>query len=534
MAKKERKKKGEVSRRDFIKLSGAVAAGVQMGAVAGAGLSAGKDPSTLTGWQHLGDNTQFVNRKSLEIDDLPYEVVRTPTRPEEVESAFGRSGFMRRDLMSISQRAASPSEDAGEERREGRGQNVSQAKKESAPESRRRGPSSMKVPPMDQFSEPLKSYYRAHPDIYDLDKIRMESIFPKKREDMAKYGDYYKLIDAWSSSWQTSERITDPPEKSDFQMGRRKIPDSVPFKSPALASELIKKVARHFGASMVGIAKLNPDWCYNHDLRGSKDRGSYEVPKHWEYVIAFGIPHQWEVVQSNPNCGTSFDAYSRVSVTARRLEHFIKNLGYPARRHSPMDGYDVIGVPILVDAGLGQQGRHGIVITPETGSNFRSAFVTTNLPLEIDKPIDFGVNAFCRDCQICAEICPSKSISIEKTNENMTTRGYRHWEINQTSCYNYWMQSMGGMGCRLCLIACPYSRKNNWAHALARTADTHDPTGLLNNVLTWSQKTFFKSPEANEYLPPPEGRFATFREPPDWLKVKNYLDLKVLDPTKGE
>ncbi len=531
MAKKSKKKDNGVSRREFLKLSGAVAAGVQVGAVAGAGLSAGKDPSTHTGWQHLGDNTQFVNRKPLEIDGLPYEIVGTPRRPEEVESVFGRSGFLMRELMSAGRRTQQPPMDVGEERREGRGHRPP----ESSGRRSSGGPFSMKIPPMQQISGPLEKYYKERPDVYELDKIRMESIMPKKREDMAKYGDYYTLIDAWSSSWQTSERITSPPEVSDFERGRgRKIGEAKHFKSPKLASELIKKVTRHFGASMVGITKLNPHWCYNHGLRGSKNRGSYEVPKHWEYVIAFGIPHHWEVVNSNPNCGTSYDAYSRVSITARRLENFIKNLGYPARRHSPMDGYDLIAVPILVEAGLGQQGRHGIVITPETGSNYRAAFVTTNLPLEIDRPIDFGVNTFCQNCKICAEICPSESISFEKTNEKMTTRGYRHWEINQTSCYNFWMQSMGGMGCRLCLIACPYSRKNNWAHALARTVDTNDPTGLLNRGLTWFQKAFFKAPEAAEYLPPPDGRFATYREPPNWLTVKNYLDIKVLDPTKGE
>ena len=116
----------------------------------------------------------------------------------------------------------------------------------------------------------------------------------------------------------------------------------------------------------------------------------------------------------------------------------------------------------------------------------------------------------------------------------MTTRGYRHWEINQASCYNFWTQSMGGMGCRLCLIACPYSLKNNWAHAMARNVDIHDPTGLAKNSLTWMQKTFFKTPEAAEYLPPPDGHFATFREPPEWLLVDNYLDIQALDPTKGE
>lgn len=521
------KQKQNLSRRSFIKAGGAVAAGIQIGAIAGAGLAAGKDPSTLTGWQHLGDNTQFVNRKKLVLKGKPYEVVGETLRCENVESAFGRNGYIMRNMMK-SRRERMASQESEED------DFVRDMMPEGGAQQKADGPEKPIFPTLNSFSEPLLSFYKKFPEIYELDKIRTESILPKKAEDMKKYGDYYKLIEAWSGAWGGSERITQPPEISDFRLGRRPIPDPLPFKSPGHASELIKKVTHHFGASMVGIAKLNPDWCYNHSLRGSKERGTYEKPKHWKYVIAFGVPHQWEQVQSNPNMGTSFDAYSRSTIAARRLETYIKSLGYAARRHSPMDGYDLVAVPILVDTGLGQQGRHGIIITPETGSNFRVAFVTTNLELEIDKPIDFGVNDFCKTCKICADICPSQSISHADTNEEMTTRGYRHWEINQTSCYNYWMQSMGGMGCRLCLIACPYSRKNNWVHALARKSDTSDPTGLVNDGLTWMQEKFFNTPVASEYLPPPDGRFANFREPPEWLQVNKYLDMNPLDPTKGQ
>ena len=535
MAEKSNKCDGGVSRRDFLKIGGAVAAGMQLGAVAGAGIAAGRDPSTLTGWQHLGDNTQFVNRKKLIMKGVAIEKTGEQRRPELWESAFGRQNLIMRDMMQY--RSMLQSIDAGEERQEGMDNRRMQAQRETASETTggiRPDQGGIEFPPPDAFSEPLLGYYKRRPDLYELDKTRMEEIMPKKQQDEAKYGEYYTLINAWSNSWQTSEPVTEPPEQSDFKIGgRRRIGKPMPFKSPALASELIKKVAHHFGATMVGITTIEPDWCYNYDLRGSENRGTYEVPEHWKYVIAFGVPHQWEQVNSNPNCGTSFDAYSRTSIAARRLETFIKSLGYPARRHSPMDGYDLIAVPYLVKAGLGQQGRHGIVITPETGSNFRVAFVTTSLELEIDKPIDFGVKEFCEHCKICAEICPSESISFAESNREMYTRGYRHWEINQTSCYNFWMQSMGGMGCRLCLIACPYSRKNNWVHGLARRADQADVTGLLDNGLTLMQKKLFDAPEASEYLPPPDGRFANFREAPRWLHVKEYLDIDVLDPTTG-
>jgi reductive dehalogenase len=535
MKEKSEKEEKSCSRREFFKIGGAVAAGLQVGAVAGAGLAAGKDPSSHTGWQHLGNNTQFVDRSKMIRKGPAYEITGEILRPEMHESAFGRQSLIMRDMRQYREMIASFN--AGEERQEGMGSSLASPQAETSPETTGGEQSSREetgFPPMEAFNEPMLSWYQNRPDLYELDKQRVEEIMPKKRRDEEEFGDYYTLINAWSDSWSTREAITEAPEVSDFKIGRRQqIGDPKPFKSPAHAARLIKKVAHHFGATMVGITTIEPDWCYNYNLRGSEDRGSYEVPEHWKYVIAFGVPHQWEQVNSNPNCGTSFDAYSRVSIAARRLETFIKSLGYPARRHSPMDGYDLIAVPYLVKAGLGEQGRHGIAVTPETGSNFRSAFVTTSLEMEIDQPIDFGVQAFCEHCQICADICPSGSISKAPNNEGMNTRGYKHWEINQTSCYNFWMQSMGGMGCRLCLIACPYSRKNNWLHSLARKVDTKDPTGMTEKGLTYMQKNLFEVPGAHEYLPPPDGSFATFREAPEWLQARNYLDLDSKDPSTG-
>ncbi len=61
--------------------------------------------------------------------------------------------------------------------------------------------------------------------------------------------------------------------------GRRKIRDPIPFKSPTLASKLIKKVTHHFGASMVGIvpAAIN---------KVKEVREIFEIPKEHEAVIS--------------------------------------------------------------------------------------------------------------------------------------------------------------------------------------------------------------------------------------------------------
>ena len=538
MKKKADNENSAVSRREFFKIGGTVAAGLQVGAVAGAGLAAGKDPATHTGWQHLGVHTQFVDRSKLIRRGPAYRIIGETYRPLKHESAFGRQELIMKNMRQY--RAMISSFDAGEERQAGRPPAGEQGEMQpgvKGPEQKEKmgaSASDLKYPPAENFEEPMLSWYKEHPDLYEYDRIRMEEIMPRRRKDLEEYKEYYTLINAWSGSWGTREPITEPPEVSDFKIGaNRKIGNPIPFKSPAHASRLIKKVAHHFGATMVGITTIEPDWHYDYDLRGSNEKGTYAIPNHWKYVIAFGIPHQWDQVNSNPNMATSFDAYSRSTIAARRLETFIKSLGYPARRHSPYDGYDLIGVPYLVKAGLGEQGRNGIVITPEAGANFRSAYITTNLEMEIDQPIDFGVEKFCEQCQICAEQCPSGSISTADNNHDQNRRGYRHWEINSTSCYNFWMQSLGGMGCRICLISCPYSRKANWVHTMARKVDTADPTDLVAKGLTYMQKGLFDAPEPEDYLPPPDGEYANFRQPPEWLEVKNYLEMDAKPPKKN-
>ena len=116
---------------------------------------------------------------------------------------------------------------------------------------------------------------------------------------------------------------------------------------------------------------------------------------------------EWDVILASPQASTSYDAYDRVSTTAVRIEGAIKHLGYPARSHSPMTGYDLIVPPLAVEAGLGEVSRPGYCITPEVGNNCRMAVVTTNLPMAIDKPIKFGVAEFCKKCKTEIRKLPS-------------------------------------------------------------------------------------------------------------------------------
>jgi reductive dehalogenase len=256
--------------------------------------------------------------------------------------------------------------------------------------------------------------------------------------------------------------------------------------------------------------------------RGFEPDKPFEVPKHWTYAIVVGSPMSWDPMYANPNYGTSNDAYSRSRIIAFRLASFIKQLGYPARPHTPGMDYDLMVPPILIDAGLGEQGRHSIVITPELGCNFRPSVITTNLPLEPDKPIDIGIQRFCKTCKICAENCPSGAITM---GDKIEVRGYLRYKVNTAECNNFWNSNLGNTGCRLCVAVCPYTRKANWLHKTALNVTLNDPTGLSDIALTGLQKRFYPGPDPQKYyIPSLGGENASYRKPPWWLRTEDFIE----------
>jgi len=94
----------------------------------------------------------------------------------------------------------------------------------------------------------------------------------------------------------------------------------------------------------------------------------------------------------------------------------------------------------------------------------RLGAVTTSLPLEIDHPVSFGVQDFCRRCKKCAENCPSASIPQDGVSE---VRGVYKWQLDIEQCYRYWR--VAGTDCGLCMRVCPYSHPPTFIHNLIRT-----------------------------------------------------------------
>ncbi|MFH1952477.1 MAG: hypothetical protein ABIL06_12765, partial [Pseudomonadota bacterium] len=136
------------------------------------------------------------------------------------------------------------------------------------------------------------------------------------------------------------------------------------------------------------------------------------------------------------------------------LAAYIREMGYPASAHSNA-GTEVNPIPLAVNAGLGELGRHGLLIHEEHGSRLHLAVVTTDLPLTVDDPVDIGVEDVCQLCMKCARNCPSYSISF---GNKAVVNGVEKWAINVDTCYKYRMAVRGRwIVCVICASVCCYN-----------------------------------------------------------------------------
>jgi reductive dehalogenase len=123
---------------------------------------------------------------------------------------------------------------------------------------------------------------------------------------------------------------------------------------------------------------------------------------------------------------------------------------------------------MAIDAGLGQLGRMGLLLTPKYGPRVRLAKVITDMPLVPDAPIDFGVTEFCENCMLCAEHCPSSAVTkgsfTWKGKSPSNNNGTYKWYTEPEKCYDF-----NGFSCSNCKRVCPFNKPNNsWLHRMIR------------------------------------------------------------------
>lgn len=233
---------------------------------------------------------------------------------------------------------------------------------------------------------------------------------------------------------------------------------------PEAATRFIKHWARKLGAVSVGITRLRDYHLYSHIGRGA----AYGQPVTLDHTFAIAVTVEMDKATLDhaplsPTVMESAQQYLNAGAIAVQLSECIQNLGYPARAH--IDGnYRVVCPLVARDAGLGEIGRMGLMMTPELGPRVRIAVVTTDLPLIADqRQPDPTMHDFCLKCRKCADICPSQAISFDPPTE---IEGVQRWQIDSEACFTFWCTV--GTDCARCVRVCPYSHPDNLLHNLVR------------------------------------------------------------------
>ena len=289
-------------------------------------------------------------------------------------------------------------------------------------------------------------------------------------------------------------------------------PTGRPNTSPEEASQIVRKAAQLFGADQVGFTELDRRWVYSHyfDSETKKDHpikfsddpgyqqydqpirledGTRVIPKEMRYVVV--LLHEWgkdvEGTEYAPTLlteGLSSLAYARMAPTLWMLAEFIRGLGYNA---IPAGNDTALSIPLAVDAGLGQLGRHGLLINPKVGSRCRISKIITDLPLDPAGALDFGITEFCNACQRCVPKCGTGAItkgdrSFEPLDESNAS-GVLSWKVDAKKCMTF--QIRVGTTCSTCVRRCSWTKPPRRIYAVPRFFIRNFRWRWLNKSWVW-------------------------------------------------
>lgn len=244
--------------------------------------------------------------------------------------------------------------------------------------------------------------------------------------------------------------------------------------SPREAAQIVKHAGIQFGAARVGITGLDKRHVYSRDCDGKEvvfedvdqpyETGEKRViPEKCRYVIVFLLHMPYDAFGCSPDPVGSmgpFFTYSRIDQLLAPMAEFIRVLGYTA---IPSSNDTAPNGPFAIEAGLGEQCRADKVINPDLGTMIRICKIITDLPLELDRPQDFGIEAFCKDCDRCIEACPVGAVSkdrepsFERPGE-WVNPGHKTWHGRWPVCWAYAESKSGA--CGICLPVCPWNKPN--------------------------------------------------------------------------
>ncbi len=245
--------------------------------------------------------------------------------------------------------------------------------------------------------------------------------------------------------------------------------DRSAYGDPAQNAKAIKALSYFLGSDLTGICEVPRYAWFSHKEDGTP------IEMYHKYAVVMLIDQGFETMEGASgddwiSGSQSMRGYQRGAEIAGVMSHLLGQLGFPARAQTNADS-DVLQIPLVLLAGLGELSRIGeLVLNPFVGPRFKSVVLTTDMPLEVDKPIDFGLQTFCNNCLKCARECPCDAIPF---GDKVMFNGYEIWKPDAERCARYRVTNPHGSACGRCMKTCPINK----------VVDSDGP--LLHRMASW-------------------------------------------------
>ncbi|MCF7927338.1 MAG: 4Fe-4S dicluster domain-containing protein [Candidatus Izimaplasma sp.] len=293
-----------------------------------------------------------------------------------------------------------------------------------------------------------EEFYKKHPSLkYEDDQNRNRNFRENLRKSVSFKEQFFPII-AHNKAFIKSIFLT--ARNYDVNNKRQKVPLNF--------SENIKEITKYFGATNVGITKLNAYSYYSHSggLSNALNIENYNrkiVPRYITAIV-FTVKMDQNQINRAPNFEellATEQGYLNVAVIASRLTMYLKSLGYKAEQNNS-EYYLAPLVPLAYDAGLGEIGMLNHLVTKKHGDNVRLGAVFTTLKLDYDKPEEFGLKEFCKQCTLCLMNCPSHAI----THKPRIVNNRHFYKFDENKCFEMWQKT--GTDCGICIQSCPFTQ----------------------------------------------------------------------------
>jgi NAD-dependent dihydropyrimidine dehydrogenase PreA subunit len=209
----------------------------------------------------------------------------------------------------------------------------------------------------------------------------------------------------------------------------------------------LEEYAHELGATDIGYTRIDPDRIFK----------GHTLP--FGNAIVISMEMDYDLISQAPSIPTYQEihrTYCQLGVIVNSIAEFLRERGFDAYA-GPAIGSEGNFVPLGRDAGMGEVGKHGLLITEKNGPRVRLAAVYTdieNLPFAAENPHEW-VRDYCDICNACVRACPVDAIFEEPAEAPEGGPVF----IDHVACA---MPFSNDHGCTVCIKVCPFMHKGRY------------------------------------------------------------------------